>query len=129
MGPSALSKVQFLMFGLGTSGVNNDVFQQSDLLPSFRHWLSDEYCHEGQLTSLFAQDSMSKCALHVRGSSHSLVDVTCPEGFGLVRLEGDSTRFIQTDGLTEETQQLILRVIARERLEGHQRHLRYLDHL
>lgn len=124
-GSAALSRVQFLMFGQGTPGEHNGVFQQSDLLPSFRQWLSDEYCYEGQPTSVFTPDSKGRCALHVRGSQHSLVDVFCPEGIGLVRLDGDSTQFIENEGIMGEQQSEVLQAIARERLKGDQRHLRW----
>ena len=124
-GPAALSRVQFLMFGQGAAGEHNGVFQQSDLLPSFHQWLSDEHCYEGQLASVFAPESIGRCALHVRGSQHSLVDVFCPQGVGLVRLDGDATQFIQNEGIAGEKQAVILREIARQRLEGDQRHLRW----
>lgn len=124
-GPAALSRVQFLMFGRGTPAVHTGVFQQSDLLPSFHHWLSGEHCYQGQLTSVFAPDSIGRCAMHVRGSQHSLVDVFCPQGAGLVRLDGDATRFIQNEGITADQQAGILHAIAKERLAGDQRHLRW----
>ena len=124
-GSAALSRVQFLMFGQGRTGVHNGVFQQSDLLPSFRQWLGNEYCYGGQPTSVFSPESIGRCAMHVRGSQHSLVDVFCPQGVGLVRLDGDATKFIQNEGITAEKQAVILRAIAKERLEGDQRHLRW----
>jgi len=122
-GPAAFSRVQFLMFGQGTASEHTGVFQQSDLLPSFRQWLSDEHCYDDQLASIFTPGSIGRCAFHVRGSQHSLVDVFCPDGYGLVRLDGDSTRFIRKEGISGQKQVVILHAIARERLEGHQRHL------
>ena len=126
-GAAAQSRVPFLMFGQGFSGVNNNIFQQSDLLVSFRQWLGAEYCYEGTLTSIFTENSNTECALHVRGSSHSLVDVFCPGGIGLVKLDGDSTRFSQNGGVGVVKQDEVLRLIARERLMGQQRHLRWLQ--
>jgi hypothetical protein len=57
----------------------------------------------------------------------SLVDVFCPEGQGLIELNGDSTQFVRSDGLSEEKQSKILLLVARERLAGHQRHQDYLQ--
>jgi hypothetical protein len=121
-GTAAPSRVQFLMFGQEAAGKHNGIFHHSDLVPSFRHWLNQEYCNQGQSISLFKKDSKGRCALHVRGSQPSLVDVFCPEGQGLIELNGDSTQFVRSDGLSEEKQSKILLLVARERLAGHQRH-------
>lgn len=128
-GSSAPSRVQFLMFGQGDPGIRDGIFHHSDLAPSFGHWLNGEYCSESGPVNLFSPTSGGRCALHVRGSQPSLVDVVCPEGRGQIRLNGDSTQFVESDGITEEKQADILRLVARERMAGKERHLRYLDKL
>ena len=128
-GTAAASRVQFLMFGQGETGVRDGVFHHSDLVPSFSHWLNDEHCFEDEAVNLFSPKSRGRCAHHVRGSQPSLVDVFCPDGQGLIQLNGDSTQFIQNDGIVEEEQSAVLQLIARERLAGQQRHLRYLENL
>ena len=126
-GSEAQSKVPFLIFGEGFTGANHSIFQQSDLLDSFRHWLGSEVCEEGGLSSVFAEDKTTACAMHVRGSSHSEVDVFCPEGVGLVKLDGDDTRFVESEGINARKQDAVLQVIATQRLLGHKRHLRWLQ--
>jgi len=128
-GPAALSRIQFFMLDRASGGEHNGVFQQSDLLPSFRYLLNETYCHDGQMANVFVPDSPGRCAFHVRGSRPSLVDVFCPGAYGLVELDGDSTRFIENEGISTRKQSDILKMIARERLAGQKRHHQYLENL
>jgi lipoteichoic acid synthase len=126
-GTSASARVQFALFGEGGPEKHDGVFHHSDLLPSFRNWLNEESCEQDSSFSIFDPDSEGRCAFHVRGSQPSLVDIFCPEGQGLVKLDGDSTRFINSDGISNKQQAVILHDVANERLTGHQRHLDYLE--
>lgn len=60
----------------------------------------------------------TKCAFHARGDRRGLLEVFCPKGYGQVRMEGDQTRFVQSDGFSEQRKQAILYTIAKERLAG-----------
>lgn len=126
-GSAATSRVPLFLFGFGDASVHQGNFQQSDLLPSFRYWLGDEYCHDDRPANLFDTDSIGRCAFHLRGAKQSLVEVLCPDGRGQVELDGDNTRFISATNINGPEQERILGIIARQRLAGHRRHLELLS--
>ncbi|MCZ6504136.1 MAG: sulfatase-like hydrolase/transferase [Gammaproteobacteria bacterium] len=122
-GEGAFSRVPAFMIGEGVTpgSVDDRVLSQSDLVPSLEWWLTG-------MTSLGQHDAVmmdgsdtTKCAFHARGDRRGLLEVICPEGYGQVRMEGDKTRFEQSDGFAEQRKQSILYTIAKERLAGMQR--------
>ena len=68
-----------------------------------------------------------KCAFHARGNQRDLVDVICDGGRGVIKLDGDQTRFLQNQGLNESSQESLLADIARIRLLGLDRHRQQVE--
>lgn len=122
LGQAAFSKVPFFILGGGQAFSHPGTFQLSDILPSFRYWLSDEVCQSENNAVLFDRQAEGRCAFHIRGADPSLVDVFCPQGQGQVKLNGDDTAFIQNSGISTEKQDELIRVIGQQRLQGQQRH-------
>jgi len=104
------------------SSVVERVHGQADLLPGFRQRLFGEVCLDSVQTSLFeGPDAPPGCAFHLRGTPRGIVDVFCDEGWGQVRLDGDDTRFVYSNGLSGQRREHLLNVIAIERLKGLER--------
>jgi lipoteichoic acid synthase len=132
-GYQAFSQVPMFMLGqeFGPEQVDDSPYSQSDLVPSFEWWLSGQGPTAANDAVLFpmedhhgtmAANEPGKCAFHGRGNQPGLVDVHCNHGSGLVRLDGDQTRFISSEALDEQHQEAILLEIARVRLQGLKRH-------
>ncbi len=109
-------------FAPGT--MDDAVYSQSDLTPSFEWWLAGNVAL-GPLEAVMFDPAFEagQCAFHERNDRRGLIEVTCDEGRGQVILDGDHTRFVGTSGLTPAREQQVLDVIARQRLEAWQRHL------
>ena len=119
-GQGTFSRVPAFMIGKGQEpgSIDDRVLSQSDLVPSFEWWLTGAI-NLGQHDAVMLNDSdTTKCAFHARGDRRGLLEVICPEGYAQVRMEGDKTRFLQSDGFSESRKQSILYTIARERLAG-----------
>ncbi len=129
LGQAAFSKVPFFILGEGQAFSHPGTFQLSDILPSFRYWLSDEVCQSETSAVLFDHEAEGRCAFHIRGADPSLVDVFCPQGQGQVKLNGDDTRFIQNSGISTQKQDELIRIIGQQRLQGQQRHHEHLQRL
>jgi hypothetical protein len=123
-GPSALSQVPafFLGPGIKPGSVDERIFSQGDLVPTFEAWLSGNVRLRPQDNDMLGDLQSSKCAFHERGDRRGLLSVICPEGHGQVYLKGDETHFLQSAGLDEKRKQTLLTTIARERLAGLRRH-------
>ncbi len=99
--------------------VVGQTLHQGDLRPSFSRWLGAEHCFLGLESDIFSRtDPRANCALHAVGSERGRVDVNCPAGHGSVKLDGDSTRFVDQTDLSSQQQQDILMHIAEQRLLG-----------
>ncbi len=94
------------------------LLHQADLTPSFRHWLGEPLVLDESEASLFeADDAPGSIILHRRGRERGWIDVlTAPDRYGVVRTQGDDTRFTEASGLDSAAQQRILGLIARERI-------------
>jgi lipoteichoic acid synthase len=119
-GEGAFSRVPAFMIGKGLEpgSVDDRVLSQSDLVPSFEWWLTGTTSLDSHDSVMLDGSDTTKCAFHARGDRRGLLEVICPEAYGQVRLEGDQTRFVQSDGLDEQRKQSILYTIAKERLAG-----------
>ena len=132
-GDQAFSRVPMFILGkeFGPDQVDDSPYSQSDLVPSFEWWLSGQGPTATNDAVLFpmgdhhgpaAENKPGKCAFHGRGNEPGLVDVHCNQGSGLVRLDGDQTRFISSETLDDQHQEAMLLEIARVRLQGMTRH-------
>lgn len=129
-GAAAHSLVPAFIIGDGfePGSVAGSVFAQSDLVPSFRWWVTGEVSLEPLEALMFDPTfETGKCAFHERGDRRGLVEVICDEGHGQVILDGDHTRFAGPNDLSPERREQVLQVIARERLEARERHLATTD--
>jgi lipoteichoic acid synthase len=117
-GEGVFSRVPAFMIGEGIEpgSVDDRVLSQSDLVPSFEWWLTGTTSLGPHDTVMLDGSATTKCAFHARGDRRGLLEVICPEGYGQVRMEGDLTRFVQSDGFGEQRKQSILYTIAKERL-------------
>jgi arylsulfatase A-like enzyme len=92
---------------------------QADLLPSFRHWLGEPLTLDESEASLFEDaGAPGSVILHRRGRERGWIDVlTATGGYGVVRARGDATKFTESQGIDAATQQRLLGLIARERIQ------------
>lgn len=130
-GHDAYSRVPAFVIGSGfePGATSSAAYSQSDIVPSFEWWLSGAAPVEPNDALMFPAAGASaaftaapKCAFHERGNQRGLVDIICNEGRGLVRLDGDRTRFVESESLDEATQQGVLANLARTRLRALHRH-------
>ena len=131
-GPNAHSQVPAFIVGEGFAAgqVDGAVYSQADLVPSFELWLSGSGLFNPLQSAMFGQSASGSgadserpgCAFHSRGDRRGLVEVICNSGRGQVKLDGDRTRFVSSEGLDEQQQSEILVDLARLRLEGLRRH-------
>jgi len=109
-------------FAPGT--VDDAVYSQSDVAPSFEWWAGGEVALEPfKAVMIDPGFEADKCAFHERSDRRGVVEVICNEGRGQVLLDGDHTRFISGEGLSAERRRQALDIIARQRLEAWHRHL------
>lgn len=132
-GNDAYSRVPMFVIGreFGRNQVDHSAYSQSDLVPTFEWWLTGKAALESNDAVMFSAASYDakapaanagKCAFHARGNQRDLVDVICDGGRGVIKLDGDQTRFLQNQGLNESTRESLLADIARIRLQGLDRH-------
>jgi len=132
-GDDAYSRVPMFVIGkeFGHNEMDRSVYSQSDIVPTFEWWLGDKSMLEDNDRIMFSTadhrmdfppTDNSTCAFHARGNQRGLVDVICTDGRGLVRLDGDHSRFIESHGLARARQEIILTQIARTRLQARYRH-------
>lgn len=123
-GAGALSRVPAFMIAkeLTPGSVNERVFSQADLVPTFDWWLSGKTQLKTQDAIMLKTEGKAKCAFHERGDRRGVLQVICPEGHGQIYLAGDETRFVQSTGLDEERKPSLLYTVALERLAGLRRH-------
>ena len=119
-GEGTFSRVPAFIIGkdFEPDSVDERVLSQSDLVPSFEWWLTGTARLGPHDTVMLDDSETTKCAFHARGDRRGLLEVFCPKGYGQVRMEGDQTRFVQSDGFSEQRKQAILYTIAKERLAG-----------
>ncbi len=114
--------------GFNAGDVDDRVYSQADFVPSFELWLSGTTQLSALEAVMFGGSSRpqgtaaSSCAFHSRGDQRGLVDAICNGGRGEVRLDGDQTRFTQSEGLAAADREGLLNDLAVLRLEGLQRH-------
>lgn len=133
LGNAAFSQVPAFLIGtgFGVQVADDHVYSQSDLVPSFELWLSGTTELEPLQSVMFGQalqqpeDSGNSdaaqalhCAFHSRGDLRGVVEVVCDKGRGQIRLDGDETRFTESEGLDEPDHVAILDRLASLRLEG-----------
>ena len=130
-GNDAYSRVPAFVIGkeFDREASRHAAYSQSDIVPTFEWWLSGTADLESNDAVMFPAGGTAappgasgKCAFHERGNQRGLVDIICDDGRGLVRLDGDQTRFVDAEGLGEATQREILADIARTRLRALRRH-------
>ena len=126
-GRDAHSRIPAFLIGaeIPQQFVDNRVYSQSDVAPSFDYWLSGHTQLDPLQAIMFgpqpAPDSkvdMLNCAFHSRGDQRGLVEVICSQGRGQIRLDGDSTRFVTVERLDDQAQEQILQDLAVLRLDG-----------
>jgi len=141
-GADAHSRVPAFILGegFGAGIVDDRVYSQADLVPSFELWLSGA-TKLGALQALMLNAPRlsgrsngepettepvvampPNCAFHSRGDQRGLVEVICNSGRGKIILDGDQTRFIHHEGLADMEQKRVLNTLAALRLEGLRRH-------
>ncbi|WP_354696089.1 LTA synthase family protein [Elongatibacter sediminis] len=135
-GAAALSRVPAFIIGPGFEAGSRGtaVHSQADLVPSFELWLggaTDLEAHQavmfGAASNVAASrpDDRPRCAFHGRMDQRGRVDVHCGTGHGQVRLDGDRTEFVGSQGLDADTRSGVLDTLALLRLQGLERHLNH----
>jgi len=135
-GPGVHSRVPAFIIGNGFApdSVDSRVYSQADLVPSFELWMSGHtilFPHQASMLGVMRDPAQpvsaepGNCAFHSRGDLRGRVEVICNAGHGQVRLDGDRTRFVYSEGLDENLQTEILTSLAVLRLKGWQRQQRH----
>jgi phosphoglycerol transferase MdoB-like AlkP superfamily enzyme len=94
-GPKAPALVPLIIIGPEYSGVEKDLFQQTDIFTSIKNHVSEVSC-----TSDFSGDLLKipstppTFAVYVRGDDRSLISVFSEKAHATFRLEGDETKLI-----------------------------------
>lgn len=60
----------------------------------------------------------SRCILHARGDHRDHLDVLCSAGEGTVKVDGDDSHFLESEGLTADRRQALLERIAAQRINA-----------
>lgn len=123
-GPSALSRIPafFLGPGIEPGSIDERIFSQGDLVPTFEAWLSGSIRLGPEDNDMLGHMQSPKCAFHERGDRRGVLLVICPEGNGQIFLDGDETRFVESTGLDEKRKRELLTTVAWERLAGLRRY-------
>ena len=106
-GPKAPALVPLVIIGSGYTGVEKNLFQQTDIFNSIENLVSPLDC----CTSIFKGDLLSVpsksplFAPYIRGDDRSLVTVFSDTHVGNIRLEGDRTRLL--DGYLQNEKPVI----------------------
>lgn len=132
-GQMAASRVPALVVGGGLQGEIATPFHQSDILPSLAALTADEFCHTGPYRNMLEPEATeSRCLYHARGDNRDHIDAFCPlvdgsEARAVIRLDGDDTRVVSSEGLTPELEQQVLLEINTHRIVGDERTRRLLE--
>lgn len=94
----------------------NGLLHQADLLPTLVGRVGDKACMTQEQHDMLADDHASRCVLHTRGDYRDHIDALCHDGEGTVKIDGDDSHFIESDGLSAEQRRALLERIARRRL-------------
>lgn len=95
----SVSRVPMFMVWNGENKVINNVFQQTDVLPSITNAIEGQQCSSFSLGAIFPLNNMidSKCVYHARGDERSKVSVMCDQQQFDVLLDGDDTRILDNN--------------------------------
>jgi hypothetical protein len=92
-------------------------FHQADLPPTLLRHVSSEHCQSGPERDMLApEESEPRCMMHARGDRRDHVDVFCPSGEGTLRVAGDESGFIDSEGLDKSRRMELLDQLARQRI-------------
>ncbi|WNL40142.1 LTA synthase family protein [Halomonas sp. PAMB 3232] len=118
LGRAAASNVPgFILTGEKGVGEVSGLYHQADLMPTLLAHVSEPpYCHQSPPRSLLNPDDTSPaCVFHARGDQRDLVNVFCPQGQGVIRVDGDDSRFVRASMLSRPLKRDLLQRLARER--------------
>lgn len=117
-GNSALARVPMVVTGASglPKGRIDAAFQQTDLLPSLAHLVSNgRVCrHEGQGSFLRPDPQPPAYIIHARGDLRGRIDIYYPDGAAWLDLAGDASRI---GGIHPQRTTLIANLIHRDRIE------------
>jgi lipoteichoic acid synthase len=95
------------------------IFHQADLMPTLIAHVSDKYCFTGPVRDMLAvEDTEPRCVFHARGDRRDHINVLCADGSGTVKVDGDDSRFVNSENLSLEAQRLMLNKIAWQRINA-----------
>ena len=117
-GRSAASHIPaFIMTGDSTADTRDDLFHQADLPTTLLSRVAKRACASEWRRDMLAENPTSPCCiLHARGDHRDRIDVFCTNGEGTVRIDGDESRFLESDGLSRTQRRALLDRIAIQRL-------------
>jgi len=123
MGPLFPARIPFVLVDtLRPAGeIIAENYQQADLLPSFQHRLGQALDLDERSASIFEPSPRrGSLVVHRRGRERAWIDIlTQNGGHGVIRVDGDRSRFSSSQDLTPEDQNRILGLVASERLNNH----------
>ena len=95
-GDEAFARVPFLVLGNKMKGEVMNAFSQTDLLPSLRHWISeDQHCiNQNQGIFLPINIHQPKCIYTRRSYNPDRVYLKCDNTNYTIQLDGDDSHYV-----------------------------------
>lgn len=109
-GPSAVSRIPTFIAYKGVSPQEvTTLTHQSDILSTLAQYTSAQSCRLNHRIDLLATPkTQDRCVFHARGDNRDYIDVICSTGNGQILLQGDDSKFVNTNQLSERQQERLL---------------------
>ena len=107
--------IPFLLRGFDMAPRPTDfVYHQSDIAASLAGYLTERGCGYPGWRSLFEipEDTENRCVFHASGTDWEKLHVFCDKGHGVIALDGDDSRFLESHELSKQRRDHILKTVA-----------------
>ena len=94
------------------------VVHQSDITPSLATTLTKQGCGFPDWQNIFEEndDRANRCVFHASGTEWEKLLVYCEQGYGVIKLDGDQSRFLVADDISTSGQEVLLKKVAHFRM-------------
>jgi hypothetical protein len=107
---------------------SEQVLHQADLAPTIAAALTPMGCgYPGWSNFLVEAPDPGRCVFHSLGSDWEKLMVYCPTAEGVIHLDGDDSRFLESSGLDSDAKKRLLRQVAYLRTLSQAHTQEYLD--
>ena len=129
-GAWASGLIPLLLFGDDLAPRATDrVYHQSDIAPSLAGYFTGRGCGFPGWRSLFEEPENveNRCVFHASGSDWEKLNVYCDRGHGVIALNGDDSKFLESHNLSKQLQDHALGQVAYFRTTSHETSRRFQE--